>query len=109
MGVDAHFAGAELSAFGALADDVLEDDGGVAGGVAAEEDESGVGGEDLPAEIKELNEVVVDFEELLVGTAAETGWIEDDAVVVAAAADFAVEEFLDIVDDPADGCVGKLV
>ena len=109
MGVDAHFAGVDLAAFGSLADDVLEDDGGVAGGVAAEEDESGVGGEDLLAEIEELNEVVVDFEELLVGAAAEAGGVEDDAVVAAAAADFAVEEFLDIVDDPADGCVGELV
>ena len=43
---------------------------------------------------------------LALGPAAELGRIEQDAVVAAAAADFAGGEFGGVVDDPADRAVG---
>ena len=52
---------------------------------------------------------VFDFIELAAFAAPERGWVEQNAVVAVAAFDFAGEEFVDVVDDPADGVLRETV
>ena len=85
------------------AEKVFEDDGGEAGGVGAEKKEEGAGSEETGTEGEGFGEGFFDFVEFAFGAAAEGGGIEDDGVVAAIAFDFAVKEFVDVVDDPADG------
>ena len=52
---------------------------------------------------------VLDLVEFAAFAAPERGRVEQDAVVAVAAFDFAGEEFVDVVDDPADRVVGEPV
>jgi hypothetical protein len=88
---------------GLLEEVVAKETGGVYR-VEGEEDEAGVGREKIAAEFEEGREVAFDFPKFVVGTATESGRVEEDGVVVIFTADFSLHEFGGIFYYPADGC-----
>ena len=83
-------------------EEVLKHDWRDAGGVGAEKDEERCRGQKLAAEGEGLGEVAFDLVDLALRAAPEGGRVEDDGVVAPSATDFASEELVGVLGDPAD-------
>lgn len=83
----------------------MQRDGRELWGVAGQQETEWLGGHELAEQGEQGREVIFDLEDLPLGTATVARGIEDDEIILALAALLALEEFGDVIDDPADGFV----
>src|SRR5882724_12056134 len=75
------------------------------GGVGVQENEERRGREKFAALAQQRGQGIFHLPQFAFGTAAKARWIEDEAIVGAAAAEFASDKRLCVVDEPTDGPV----
>ena len=81
--------------------------GGETRGVGIDEEEEGIVGDQFSSQSDQLVHAVLQLPDLAAGASAVGGGVHDDAVVLVAAADLPLHEFLAVVHDVADGGLGK--
>ena len=90
-----------------LGEEVGDDRGGKPGGVGVDEEEEGLVGQEGPAFLQQLPEVVLEAPDFARAPAAVGRRVHDDGVVAAAALHLAPDELEAVVGDVADGLVGE--
>ena len=78
------------------------------GCVGVQQDEERRRREELAALAQQCGQRLFDYPEFTFGAATETRWVENEAVIGTAAADFARDEGRCVVDEPADRPVREL-
>jgi len=66
-----------------------------------------IGIEDLLAGFEQTGYELVEFPDLTLGTTAKFGRVEDNALIFRAAANFTLDKFEGIVNDPANGQISQ--
>ena len=81
----------------------------ITGRVARHEQKQRIVRQDADAHVQQIQQVVVDFEQLLIRAASKARRIQQDAVVFPPATLFTQQELLHVIDDPADGSLLQVV
>ncbi len=86
-----------------VTEQVAEHEGGCFEIVGREDNEEGAFAQELAANVEQVGELLFHFPDFAVGTASE-GWrVEEDGLVAAPTADFAVHIFDGVFENPSDG------